>query len=126
MESIIPHNYLIHPTGIILYLKSIYEYTTCYEFIYKVVYISEQGLSHLFWSDFHSNNLNLDNSVLLNQTFVLKVRISKSTLSMKSASFKSFFRRCIKIKSDKLDLVFKPEEKCGLPYVWKKNVSLRS
>ena len=114
MESIIPHDYLIHPTGIILYLKGIYEYPNCYEFTYKVVYITEQGLSHLSWRDFHSNNLNLDNYVLLNKTFVLKVRISKSyssTLSMKSASFKSFFRECIKIKSDKLDLIFKPKER---------------
>lgn len=113
MEFIIPHDYLIHPTGIILYLESIYEYPTCYEFTYKVVYITKQGLSHLYWKDFHSNNLNLDNSVLLNQTFVLKVRVSKSypsTLSLKSASFKSFFRRCIKIKSDKLDLIFKPTQ----------------
>ena len=86
------------------------------------MYITEQGLSHLSWRDFHSNNLNLDNSVLLNKTFVLKVRISKSsTLSMKSASFKNFFRRCIKIKSDKLDLIFKPKERWGLPYGWKKN-----
>ena len=122
MKHNIPHNYLIHPAGIILYLKRIHETSTRYEFTYKVVYLTEWGLRLLTWYRSHSNNLNLKNPELLNYTFVLKIRLSKIySHSNKEASFKAFRKKCIKVSSDKLDILFKSKEYCGLPYRWKKN-----
>lgn len=113
------HQYLIHSSGVILYCKEVMELPTHYEFTYKVVYISLKGLKLLARLSFHSNNLDLENNALLHESFILKVKVPKyhnSGLVNKKIGFRIFLSKCIKVTSDRLDILFRSKEECGIPF----------
>ena len=118
------HQYLIHSSGIILYCKKVKELPHHCEFTYKAVYITSQGLDLLARLHFHSNNLNLENPALLNHSFVLKVKVPKlhdSSLVNKRVGFRIFLSKCVKVTSDRLDILFRAKEKCGIPFYFAQN-----
>ena len=113
------YQYLIHSLGVILYCSKVTELSYHYEFTYKVVYITPQGLNLLARLSFHSNNLNLENTTLLRHSFVLKVKVPKShdsSLVNRKIGFRIFLSKCIKVTSDRLDVLFRSKEKCGIPF----------
>lgn len=113
------HQYLIHSSGVILYCKEVMELPFHYEFTYKVVYISLKGLKLLARLSFHSNNLDLENNALLHKSFVLKVKVPKyhdSGLINKKIGFRIFLLKCIKVTSDRLDVLFRSKEECSIPF----------
>ena len=113
------HQYLIHSSGVILYCKEVMELPFHYEFTYKVVYISLKGLKLLAHLSFHSNNLDLENNALLHKSFVLKVNVPKyydSILLNQKVGFRIFLSKCIKVTSDRLDVLFRSKEECSIPF----------
>ena len=113
------YQYLIHSSGVILYCSKVMELPYHYEFTYKVVYITLRGLNLLARLSFHSNNLNLENTALLHHSFVLKVIAPKSHDSRfvnKKIGFTIFLSKCVKVTSDRLDVLFRSKEKCGIPF----------
>ena len=113
------YQYLIHSSGVILYCSKVTELPYHYEFTYKVVYITLQGLNLLARLSFHSNNLNLENTALLHHSFELKVKVPKShdvSLLNRKIGFRIFLSKCIKVTSDRLDVLFRSKEECGIPF----------
>lgn len=114
------YQYLIHSSGVILYCSKVMESPYYDEFTYKVVYITLRGLNLLARLNFHSNNLNLENTALLHHSFVLKVKVLKphdsSLVNKKNIGFRVFLLKCIKVTSDRLDVLFRSKEECGIPF----------